>query len=197
METVGGRMFINFSLESSVLNIANLRNTEKPKPRRKPSTRNTERLKTFNAKKAAAAEANKDATSEESPEVQNFSDGNGLPGNQQPTDKEKDIEAVNVTEKPVDIVVVLDNSENKSDKVPPTQMETKLGEDFLYEKQQAAAVVLETPMALQTADVNLRMEKAPRLEKSMVSMDRLEEMERLLGMGSIKGDNNGKNVKNR
>ena len=39
----------------------------------------------------------------------------------------------------------------------------------------------------------LRMEKAPRLEKSRVSMDKLEEMERRLGMGSVKGEN----VKNR
>ena len=92
---------------------------------------------------------------------------------------------------------MVDNSENKSDKVPPTQMETKLGEDFLYEKQQVASAVLETPTALKTADMILRMEKEPRLEKSRVSMDRLEEMERRLGMGSIKGDNNGKNVKNR
>ena len=156
METAGGRMFVNLSLEVSAKNIAN---TEKPKPRRKPTLRDTERLKTFNAKKAAAAKENKDATSEESSEVENFGDANctSATGNQRPTltDKVKDNKNDNTTEKPVVSEVELDgkDSGNKLDNVPTTRMDTKSGEDFLCDARksakmmEAASAVVGTPSA--------------------------------------------------
>ena len=178
METAGGRVFVNLSLESSAGNVANNRNTEKPKPRRKPTRRDTERLKTFNAKKAASSMENEDDTSEESSEAQNFSDVNGTLGNQRPTDEEKDIGGVssgkNITEKPVEKVVVLDSKVSdkvptKSDKatVPPMQMETKSGR----------------PMTNTTDNVLFPF----HARSSRVSVDRLADMERRMGMDTFKG----------
>ena len=127
-------MFINLSLESSAQNIAdNVQSTEKP--RRKPTLRDIERLKTFNAKKAAAATENIDANSEESSEFDNFVEENGASGNQRttPTDEDKDMRDDVTTEKPVESEVATvdsENSENKPDNVPPLEWMPSRGINF-------------------------------------------------------------------
>ena len=138
VETVGGRMFINLSLESSAQNIANVRNTELQKPRRKPSSRDMERLKMFNAKKAAAAaQAAEDSSTEESTEVGSVSGTQTVESDILSKEKEVPVNHHNVIEN--EVVAASKNSENKLDKVSPILMEpNESEEDFESDVRTAA-----------------------------------------------------------
>ena len=141
VETVGVRMFINLSLESKDQNIANgnVRNPEHPKIRRKPSSRDRERLKTFNAKKAAAqaADENKDNYSEESSEVESVSGTQSVVSDT--LRKEKEVPVNHHIENEAVLASTVKDSENNQDRVTPILMETfELEGDFQSDVRTAA-----------------------------------------------------------